>query len=231
MMKIHDLHPLVRPRERAKKNGVDSLSDQDLLCLILRHGTKKTSVYDMAQAVLNACGGIENFSKLDLKQLMQIDGINEIKAQQLLVIHELARRISKPTKGETFVVDSCDKVIQWMNLEIGYRDQEILLMICLDYQNQFIDAHHVFKGTLNQSMVHPRDILKKAIVTSSSKIILVHNHPSGVVTPSAEDMIMTREMADVLALCAIELLDHIIVGKGNYCSLRQRNPELFSNNM
>lgn len=226
-MKIHDLHPSLRPREKAKEYGLNSLSDTELLALLIRTGTVNNSALSIAQSILNVCGGMGSFCTLKEKDLLEIKGISTTKAQQLLAIIELTMRINKPKIQEKVSLDSMAKVIKWLNLTIGYQAQESLLVLYLDHQNHFILHKILFTGTINQSNVYPRDIIREAYLANASRLILVHNHPSGSMTPSQADIEMTYGMIEALRVCELDLIDHLIVGKGDYVSLRKSHPYLF----
>lgn len=226
-MKIHDLHPSIRPFEKAKEHGVESLSDIELLALIIRSGTQKNSALAIAQIMLNECGGMQGFCSLTDDRLRAIDGISHVKAQQIMAILELMTRVNKPRILETLTLDSLDKVIAWLNLKIGYRTQECLLAIYLSHHLQYLNYRILFTGTINQSNVYPREIIKEALLSNASQVILVHNHPSGVLKPSNEDLRMTGMVYEALALCELTLLDHIIVSKGSFLSIRKAHAYLF----
>lgn len=226
-MKIQDLHPSTQPSVKAKEIGIKNLSDIELLALIIRSGTQKNSALDIAHTLLQRCGGVQSFCALKESQLLEIDGISTVKSQQLLAIIELTTRINKPFKDETINLNSTRKVLEWLNLEIGYQDQESLLAIYLCHQNKLKKWAILFTGSLNQSAVYPREIIKTALVNDASRVILVHNHPSGNVIPSKADIVMTRLVRQALEVCELELVDHLIVGKGNSFSIRQANRHLF----
>lgn len=226
-MKIHDLHPSQRPREKAKEFGIDSLSDNELLALLIRTGTANNSALSIAQNILNVCGGIRSFCALKEQELMNIPGISTTKAQQIMAVIELSARINRPATMEKVSLDSMSKIIEWLNYTIGYQEQESLLAIYLDHQNRFLLHKVLFTGTINQSNVYPRDVIREAYLSNASRIILVHNHPSGSMIASQSDIEMTYGMTEALKVCELDLLDHLIVGRGDFISIRKTHPYLF----
>lgn len=226
-MKIHDLHPSLRPREKAKEFGIESLSDSELLAILIRTGTVNNSALSIAQDILNVCGGVRSFCTLKEAQLLKIQGISTTKSQQILAIIELSSRINRPILNEKVTLNSMTKIIEWLNFTIGYQTQESLLVIYLDHQNCFLVHKIIFTGTINQSNIYPRDIIREAYLSNASRLILVHNHPSGSMVPSQSDIEMTYGMIEALRVCELELLDHLIVGKGDFISIRKTHPYLF----
>ena len=226
-LRIQDLHPSLRPREKAQEQGIRSLSDSELLALLIRSGTKKSSALAIAHNILNVCGGMRGFCLLQNHNLEEIEGISTAKSLEILAVIELTKRINKPIKQQMISLESMEDVVEWLNLEIGYQTQESLLALYLSHQNKFLKSRILFTGTLNQSNVFPREIIKEAMISNASRIILVHNHPSGNVLPSTSDLDMTQVMVEALHVCDLELLDHLIVGNGDFMSIRQHYPYIF----
>lgn len=218
---IREVRKMDRPREKADKYGVGILSNSELLALIIKTGTKNKSVLDLATDVLLKANCINNLSRLTKEDLIKIKGIKKAKALELLACFELYRRMSYEEALHRDVIDCPSALVCWLNHLIGYKLQENFLAIFLDTKNQIISYKILFQGTLDCSVVHPREIFKAAILASSSRIMLVHNHPSGNVEPSDNDLKMTKQLIHCGQLVGIEVLDHIIVGNPNYFSFKK----------
>ena len=210
-----------RPRERALRQGLKSLSNRELLAIVIRHGNKQGSALDIADEILKKTQDLLPLASMSLDDLMKINGLNKAKGLELLAAVEIGRRMSyEQCRGKDVIKDP-DSMIKWLNLEIGMQNQEMFLVVFLNTRNQILDYEIVFKGTLDRSLVHPREIFKKALLCSSSKIIAVHNHPSGNPEPSAEDVMITEQISEIGHLMNIELLDHVIVARNNHFSFKQ----------
>ncbi len=218
-MKIKELPIDERPYEKLKNIGVKNLTDEDLIAILLKTGTKEFSTKELAIKVSNMLNGIWNYNNLSLAKLKSIKGIGEIKAITLLAGIELGRRtITKKKKDINLKIDNPDIIFEMLKYDLEKEMQEKLLLILLDNKKKIISIKTVFIGTLNQSTVHQRDIFREAIKNSASSIILVHNHPSGDVIPSLQDKIFTSDIKKIGDLMKIPLNDHIIIGKDTYFS-------------
>lgn len=226
-MKIKTMPQDVRPREKAMREGVGSLSDQELLALIIRTGTKIGSALDVAQEILIHIGGFQGLMKTSQARLMEIHGIKEAKSIELLALGEVALRMVRPLKGSVYHIHEPDGVLHWLNLEVGFKEQEHFYVVFLNQQNQIIHYQCLFIGTVNQSLVHPREVIKEALRWGSVKMILVHNHPSGHLEPSAQDWEATKVMVGAAKSVGMYILDHIIVSQSETRSLRAINPGIF----
>lgn len=221
-MKVKEITVNERPREKAVRNGIDSLSNRELIAIILGIGSKKKSALEIADDMLNTYHTLAELSAVSLDELMQIDGIKQAKGIQLQASFELSRRVSMDEIRQTIVVDKPRILSDWLNQWIGFSQQEHFIVVFLDNKNAIIKHKVMFIGTMNSAVVHPREVYREAISIGSSKIICAHNHPSGDITPSQEDIHMTRRLKEVGDLMQIPLLDHIIVGKNNYLSFREK---------
>lgn len=219
-MRIKDISKENRPRERFLKNGAMSLSDAELLAVILQKGSKKENVVDMSNRLLSK-HGIDKLCDLSLKELQEIDGIGPAKAMQIKALfefnkrHSLSRQNGKPIKSAKDVYD-------YASQRLNSNDKEHFMILHLDSKNRIIKDEVISIGTLNASIIHPREIFKSAIKESANSIILVHNHPSGDSEPSAEDEQVTEKLFEAGELLSIKVLDHVIIGKDNYHSFKEK---------
>lgn len=209
-----------KPREKLIQYGVSSLSNTELLALVLKTGTQKIPVLDLAQTLIDESKDLLGLSLLEYEQLIQIPGIKEAKACELCAIGELSRRMVKEQSFHVNVVDQPQRLIQWLRHEIGALDQEHFLVVFLNTKNHVIGHKILFRGGLDRSIVHPREIFKHALAYSAARIIVVHNHPSGDTQPSANDLHVTEILEEAGVTMGIPLLDHIIISKSGYTSLR-----------
>lgn len=214
-----------RPYEKAAEYGVESLSDADLLAVILRTGTKDKSARDLAEEILklgNPSGlpGLLHHSLADYKE---IRGIGTVKAIQLSCIGELSKRIWKSAKVTSELICRNPMVIaEYFMEEMRHKEQEFLKMLILNTKNVLMKDIDISKGTVNASLAAPREIYIEALKYRGSSIILLHNHPSGDPTPSNDDCLFTKRVAEAGKMIGIPLLDHIIIGDNSYVSLKER---------
>lgn len=209
-----------RPREKALRFGLESLSDLELVALILQSGHKNRSVFEIAIDVLNESEDLSKLGNMHVNTLMGIDGIREVKALQLLASVELARRIKKAKVYHTEILRPQD-VIEWFEYEFGSMDQECFVALYLNTQGKLISHRVLFKGTLNESAVHPRNVFKEAFLQNANSVLIAHNHPSGNCKPSRNDIEVTLQMVKVAKTMGVQLVDHIIVGANSYYSFKE----------
>lgn len=209
-----------RPREKALRYGIRSLSDQEVIALILSSGNKKHSVMDIAQSVLDKTQGLTQWFACTPETFMEIQGIREVKALQMMAGIDLARRAMKARAQERVPFDLGD-VIEWFQLEYGPSSQEHFAAIFVDSHQRIICHKTLFIGSLDRSLVSVRDICREALSRETAGIIFIHNHPSGDCTPSAADLSVTRELVKAAKAMGVAILDHLIVGCDNYTSFRQ----------
>ncbi|HCY06429.1 MAG: DNA repair protein RadC [Erysipelotrichaceae bacterium] len=222
-MIVKEMPKSERPREKALKFGIKTLSNRELLALIIRNGYQGKSSLSIAEELLYKCNGIGNLANLELNDFLSIKGIKEVKALEILACIEIARRIAFKESLDTDVIENPDKMISWLNKEIGFDKQENFMVVYLDVKNKIITYKTLFIGTIDKSIVHPREIFKEALLVSSSRIMLVHNHPSGDVTPSDADISVTKKIVEAGKLMGINVLDHIIVSNNRYFSFAKAN--------
>ena len=210
-----------RPREKMLKQGTKSLSNAELLAIILRTGTKNKSAIELAQYIINKeKDGIRWLSDVTIEELRQIKGIGISKAAQIKASLELGQRISKCTIEKEKVTNPWDLYKYYME-EMRYLKKEKFKIILLNTKSEIIIDLDISEGSLNSSIVHPREVFKEAIKRSANKIILMHNHPSGNPKPSKEDENVTNRLIECGKIIGIDVIDHIIIGDGTYFSFKE----------
>ena len=210
------------PRERLAKEGVEALSNQELLAILLRTGTRQASVFEIAQKVLSNLSSLTDLKKMTLQELQSLSGIGRVKAIELQAMIELGHRIHKYETLEMESILSSQKLAKKMQQELGHKKQEHLVALYLNSQNQIIHQQTIFIGSATRSIAEPREILHYAIKHMATSLILVHNHPSGAVAPSRNDDHVTKLVKEACDLMGIVLLDHLIVSHSNYFSYREK---------
>ena len=223
---IKDLPKEQRPYEKFLTHGASTLSDAELLAIILRTGTLGASSIDLSEAVLNrheSFQGLMGMQHLSMKQLMDIKGIGQVKAVQIKCIGELSRRMAKTIAKERLSFSHPATIASYYMEDMRHQEQELLLCVMLDTKNSFLGDVMISKGTVNASLISPREIFLHALAHHAVNIILLHNHPSGNPTPSDEDVKVTEQISLAGDLIGIKLLDHIIIGDQKYISLREEN--------
>lgn len=209
-----------RPREKALRYGLESLSDLELVALILQSGNKNRSVFEIASDVLKESEGLSKLMSMPVNTLMQIQGIREVKALQLLASVELSKRVIRSKVYHASIMRPED-VIEWFEFEYGSLPQECFIALYLDTKSKLISHRVLFKGTLNESVVHPREVFKEAFLQNANSVLIAHNHPSGDCTPSKADFEVTYKMVHVAMTMGVNLIDHIIVGQNQYYSFKE----------
>jgi DNA repair protein RadC len=220
-MKILDMEKNSRPRERLENFGVESLSDSELLSIILRTGTKSENVIDMSNRLI-ALYGIDELFNCTISELEKINGIGKGKAMQLLAVSELGKRVRLKEKRKE-KIESAKDAFNLFEEKLKSKKQEHFYTILLNTKNNVISIQKISQGILDASIIHPREIFNPAIRNSASRIILIHNHPSGDPTPSQEDLEITKKLKESGELIGIEVLDHVIIGDGKYWSWIENN--------
>jgi DNA repair protein RadC len=219
---IKDIPIEDRPRERLIKYGPEVLSNSELLAILIRTGTKSESAIKIAQRMVGTTEGLQFVSTSTVQELSQIKGIGNAKASQIKAAIELGRRLRNYRIDHKIKVNKPQDAVEILMEDMRYLKKEHLRVVFLNTKNIIIDVKDLSIGSLSSSVVHPREIFSEAIRKSSSSIIVCHNHPSGDPTPSQEDINITRRLFEVGKLIGIDLLDHLIIGDGNYVSLKEK---------
>lgn len=220
--RMKDLPLELMPRERMIQLGPEALSNQELLAVLLRTGSKGENVLDLAERLLGDYNGIAGLARMTVHEAKDIYGIGPAKATALTAALELGKRLAATGTGQRPIVNSPQDVARLMMEEMRYLDREHFKVITLTTKNHVLGIGQISVGLLNSSLVHPRECFKEAIRRNSNAIILVHNHPSGDPAPSREDVEVTRRMAQAGEILGIEVLDHVIIGDNRYISLKER---------
>ncbi|MCS7285831.1 MAG: DNA repair protein RadC [Anaerolineae bacterium] len=220
---IKELPASERPRERLKLYGASSLSTAELLAIILRTGVEGESVLALATRLLARYGGLTGLAEADFSDLCAEKGVGEAKAAQLKAAFELGKRLLVASPQERPVIRSPYDAANLLLLEMGFLPKEHLRTILLDTKNRVISIPTICVGALNMASARIGEIFREAIKADASAIILVHNHPSGDPSPSPEDIALTRQVVQAGKLLDIEVLDHIIIGKQRFISLKEKN--------
>lgn len=219
---VHDIAPDDRPRERLQKLGADTLSTSDLLAIILRTGTQRDNVMEMATKLLIKYGGLAGLMSADFHELSAEYGLGLAKTAQLKAALELGKRLSIQQPDKRFQIKSADDAANVVRMEMMFLDHEQMHILILDTKNQLIEQIKRYKGTVNSSVLRSAEIFRPAIVRNCPNMIICHNHPSGDPAPSPEDIEVTLQLVEAGRLLDIEVLDHLIIGNPRYVSLKQQ---------
>ena len=218
-MKIKNIPINDRPRERLLEKGSSSLSDAELLVIILGSGNKNKDVKEITESLLSTIKNISELKNLNYQELIKIEGIGKAKACILLSLIELAKRMNQSINTiNNKIFNRPDIIFEYFKNKLSDENQENFYCVYLDSKKKIINSKLLFKGTVDRSLVHPREIFKEAYLLSASSIICIHNHPSGNINPSKEDIFLTKMLKEIGNLMGIEISDHIIIGKEEYYS-------------
>ena len=217
-----------RPYERLINLGVESLSNEELLAILIKSGTKKESSKDIARKLLSNIGGIKRLNEINFENLKKYDGIGSVKACTLISAIELGKRINNEVDSiKNIKLTSSDLVYKYYKDRLGTKKQEYFYAIYLDNSKKIIEDKLLFIGTINYSLVHPREVFKEAYLSGASAIICVHNHPSGNVLPSKQDIDITNNLISVGKILGIKIVDHVIISNANYYSFLENGDIVF----
>ncbi|NLI91983.1 MAG: DNA repair protein RadC [Peptococcaceae bacterium] len=220
--RLKDLSEDLKPRERLHRFGAEVLSNKEVLAILLRIGSKGENVLELAERILEDAGGIKGLSKLSVFELEQIHGIGPAKAAQVKAALELGKRSVCSDPLARPVINSPGDVADLVMEEMRSLDREHFRIMLLSTRNSVLAISPVSVGSLNSSIVHPRECFKEAIRRNANTIILLHNHPSGDPAPSKEDLDITRRLAEGGRILGIEVLDHVIIGDKRFVSLKEQ---------
>lgn len=222
---VKNLPSSEQPYERMEHYGPGILSDAELLAIIIRTGTNGERSIDVAIKVLNAAdntNGLLGLTQMSIQELMKINGIGKVKAIQLKAVAELARRISKATKNQTSCFTSPRQIADYYMEDMRHLQHEEILLIMMNSKSQILREERISVGTVNASLLSPREVFACALKNNAVHIVLLHNHPSGDPTPSKEDIQITEKIKEAGGLIGIGLMDHIVIGDNKYVSLREK---------
>jgi DNA repair protein RadC len=211
-----------RPREKLLALGPAALADAELLALLLRTGTRGQGVLALAAALLAHCSGLRGLLQADAAQLASVRGIGPARRAELMAVMELARRALAQGLREAPVFESPARVKDYLALQLGGLGHEVFAVLFVDAQHRMLAFERLFSGTLTQTSVHPREVVKRALAHNAAAVVLAHNHPSGVAEPSRADEHLTQALRGALALVDVRVLDHVVVGCGQCCSMAER---------
>jgi DNA repair protein RadC len=211
-----------RPRERLLAQGAAGLSDAELVAVCLRSGIRGKSAVDLARELIAACGGVSGLLGADLPRLLQVKGLGMAKAAQFAAVIELARRSLRECLESGSALTSPGAVRDYLRLALSTRNHEVFVVLFLDAQHRVMRIAELFRGSLTQTSVYPREVVKAALAANAAAVIFAHNHPSGVAQPSQADELLTRQLRDALALVEVRVLDHFIVAGNQTLSFAER---------
>lgn len=220
--RLKDLPEELLPRERLFQYGPEVLSNREILAILLRTGLKGENVLELAERLLMEARGLSGLAQITVHELVQLHGLGKAKAAELKAAIELGRRSVSSDPMTRPVINSPQDIAHLVMEEMRYLDREHFRVVSLSTKNHVLGISSISIGSLNSSLVHPRECFKEAIRRNSNAIILLHNHPSGDPTPSREDVEVTRRLSDGGQILGIEVLDHVIIGDNRYISLKER---------
>ena len=219
---IRDLPAGERPRERLRDHGPTYLSNAELIAILLRTGTTSENVVVLATRLLSQYGGLEGLAKTSFQELFNQHGMGEAKTSQLKAALELGKRLMTTSGEQRVAIHSPQDVANLLMPEMAFLDQEHLRVLLLNTKNQVLGISEVYKGNVNASVIRAGEVFQEAVRSNCPSVIVVHNHPSGDPTPSQEDVQVTRQLVEAGRLLDIELLDHVVIGRQDFVSLKEK---------
>ncbi len=217
-----DLPAATRPREKLLAFGPAALADAELIALLLRTGLKGVNVLQLAEQVLQLFGGLDGLLQASAAQLGRVKGLGPAKRAELGAVLELARRSLARQLGERPVFESPAQVKQHARLRLAHLEHEVFALMFLDAQHRLIQWEELFRGSLTQTSVYPREVLKRCLEVNAAAVILLHNHPSGVAEPSRADEYLTQTLKSALAMIDVRVIDHLVVAHSQVVSFAER---------
>lgn len=220
-MSIKDLPTDARPREKLLARGPQALSDVELLAIVLRTGMAGKNVFQLSQELLGS-EGMAGLLNASVQSLKSVKGLGPAKQAELLAVFEMARRALSQRLKDRTVFHTPDAVKHYLQLQLAHKNHEVFAVLFLDNQNRMLAMEELFRGTLSQTSVYPREVVMRALHHQAAAVVLSHNHPSGSVQPSRADEHLTQTLKASLALVDVRVLDHIIVGRGQALSMAEQ---------
>jgi DNA repair protein RadC len=220
-MKISEIPFEERPREKAIINGIETLSNIELLAIIIRSGTRNKSAIELSFEVFNHFKNINNLMNSSLSELKKIKGLDNAKSISILASLEFAKRCTFIKKEKRQHIDNSKDIFELLKDKYRNEQQENFIIVFLDSRNDVICTHLLFKGSVSSSNIHPRDIFREAMKNNANRIIIAHNHPSGDPSPSESDLITTKSLLEISRFIAIPIVDHVILGDQTYFSFKE----------
>ena len=221
-MTIKELPAALRPREKLLAHGAAALRDEELLALLLRTGVQGTGVLQLAGQLLEKFGGVPGLLNADAVALESIKGLGPAKRAELAAVLELARRSMAGELRQQTLFDTPTRVKDFLRLKLAQREHEVFAVLFLDARHQLIEMEELFRGTLTQTSVYPREVVKRALARNAAAVVFAHNHPSGAAEPSRADEFLTQTLKSALALVDVRVLDHFVVGRSDVVSFAER---------
>jgi DNA repair protein RadC len=219
---IHEMREEDRPRERLIHYGPSALSNAELVAILLRTGNAQVSALGLAELLLRDCGGLKGLMTADLNTLQQVKGIGQAKSVEIAATAELGRRLAKFTPFESVIIRKPEDAVGVLQSDLRDERQEVFKALLLDTKNKVIKNVEISRGTLDSSLVHPREVFAPAVSAIAASIIVAHNHPSGDPTPSSEDIQVTSRLVEAGRILGIDVLDHLVIGHNRWVSLKER---------
>ncbi len=219
---MKDLPADLRPREKLLARGPAALADAELLALLLRTGLAGRGVLQLAQDLLDEFGGLSGLLAAEPEALKRVKGLGPAKRAELAAVMEIARRTLSARLAATPVFESPQSVKDYLQLQLAGKPHEVFAVLFLDAQHRLVAFEEMFRGTLSQTSVYPREVVKRALALNAGAAILAHNHPSGVAEPSRADEALTQALKSALALIDVRVLDHMVVARGSVVSFAER---------
>jgi DNA repair protein RadC len=221
-MTIKELPAALRPREKLLAHGAAALRDEELLALLLRTGVQGTGVLQLAGQLLEKFGGVPGLLNADAGALESVKGLGPAKRAELAAVLELARRSMAGELRQQTLFDTPTRVKDFLRLKLAQREHEVFAVLFLDARHQLIEMEELFRGTLTQTSVYPREVVKRALARNAAAVVFAHNHPSGAAEPSRADEFLTQTLKSALALVDVRVLDHLVVGRNDVVSFAER---------
>lgn len=221
-MILKDIPVNARPRERLMAHGPAALADAELVALLLRTGVKGNSVLQLSQTLLDNFGGLSGLLQTQASDLQKVKGLGPAKRAEIAAVMELARRSLAQEMVKRPVFDSPQRVRDYLRMQLGHLGHEVFVVMFLDVQNHLLRFEEMFRGTLTQTSVYPREVVKRALELHASAVVFAHNHPSNVAEPSEADRLLTQMLTRALQLIDVRVLDHFVVGKTEVVSFAER---------